>query len=233
MNKNDVQFKDVVGYEDLLYVSSDGRVFTKDRYVENVNGHVSFLKGKEKIGADNGIGYLQIKVCFENKSKSKYIHRLVAEAFLENPDNLPFVNHKDGNKKNNSVENLEWCTHKDNIAHAFSTGLLKRKHKHNIKEYNCDNCGKSFSRRENNLTKNNKRNFCTKECNLEKFKSNNRKISKKPEKEVLLDLILNNSMLQVGKMFGVSDNSVRKWCKSYDLPSNKEEIKKLKDKVNL
>lgn len=59
------------------------------------------------------------------KAKSVRIHRLIAEAFIPNPDNKPFINHKDGNKQNNSIENLEWCTNQENVKHAFDTGLNK------------------------------------------------------------------------------------------------------------
>jgi len=55
--------------------------------------------------------------------KAKKLHRLLAEAFISNPDNLPIINHIDGNKQNNELSNLEWCTYSDNIKHAYDTGL--------------------------------------------------------------------------------------------------------------
>lgn len=68
-----------------------------------------------KIGGRNGKD-----VCFK-------IHRLIAEAFIPNPENKPHINHIDGNPKNNSIDNLEWCTHSENILHAHRIGLLKNK----------------------------------------------------------------------------------------------------------
>lgn len=59
------------------------------------------------------------------KCKLKTIHRLVAENFIPNPDNKPFVNHKDGNKQNNSIDNLEWCTNGENIQHAYDNGMME------------------------------------------------------------------------------------------------------------
>lgn len=75
---------------------------------------------------DNGHGYVYVtKVFSGNKKKHYYVHRLVAATYLENSNNLPVVNHKDGNKKNNSVTNLEWCTTSYNHIHAYKTGLKK------------------------------------------------------------------------------------------------------------
>ena len=68
-------------------------------------------------------GYKRIHVSHEGKSYKFLVHRLVAAAFIPNPDNLPCVNHKDGNKQNNSVSNLEWVTYSENQKHAYETGL--------------------------------------------------------------------------------------------------------------
>lgn len=72
-------------------------------------------------------GYPGVKLLLSGGEKYVYIHRAVAEAFIPNPDNKPQVNHKDGNKQNSSVDNLEWCTAKENMHHAIITGLLKRR----------------------------------------------------------------------------------------------------------
>lgn len=71
-------------------------------------------------------GYQRISLHKNGKRNDVSIHRLVAEAFIPNPENKPEVNHKDGNKLNNNVNNLEWCTHSENILHACRTGLNNR-----------------------------------------------------------------------------------------------------------
>lgn len=88
-------FKPVHGYEGTYWVTKDGNVI-------NSNGKI--LKPY-----DNGYGYLIVDLNVNGKRQHKKIHRLVAEAFIPNPTNLPEVNHKDENKHNNSVKNLEWC----------------------------------------------------------------------------------------------------------------------------
>ena len=70
-------------------------------------------------------GYLSYHMKWHGKTYPRRIHRLVAEAFIPNPDNLPEVNHKDGNKHNNNVDNLEWITKSDNMKHGFKNGIIK------------------------------------------------------------------------------------------------------------
>ena len=74
----------------------------------------------------NKNGYMQVNIYNDSKSKTLLIHRLVASAFIPNPSKLPEVNHKDGNKLNNNVSNLEWCTRSQNIKHGIDTGLIKK-----------------------------------------------------------------------------------------------------------
>jgi len=77
----------------------------------------------EKAMTNHNSGYLSTGFCNKYKKETILVHRLVAIHFIPNPDNKRCVNHKDGNKKNNCIENLEWCTHKENNDHAFRNGL--------------------------------------------------------------------------------------------------------------
>lgn len=99
-------------------VSNHGRVRTNTHYVNHVQGK-RIVRERIRPLQNHNQGYLSVGF----SSKTKLVHRLVAEAFLPNPNNLEFVNHKDGNKHNNHVSNLEWCTRQHNENHAFSTGL--------------------------------------------------------------------------------------------------------------
>ena len=104
-------FKDIPGYEGKYQVSNLGQVLSL-----NYHGH----KGKNQImcGGIGEKGYHLITLCKNGKQKTHKIHRLVAELFLDNPNNLPEVNHKDENTANNRVDNLEWCLGKDNVRYS-------------------------------------------------------------------------------------------------------------------
>lgn len=117
-------WKPVPGYEGSYEVSNLGRVRSVSRYTPTWSGKV-FKKGTIKKQKEDKDGYFKVWLSKNSKKKPFFVHRLVATAFLDNPDNLPVVNHKDGNKKNNTVENLEWCTLSENTKHAFKIGLIK------------------------------------------------------------------------------------------------------------
>lgn len=101
---------------------------TNERYEVSNMGKVRTLRRrpKELTLTKQPKGYLYAMVQLSNgKKKNCRVHRLVAKAFIPNPDNLPEINHKDGNKLNNNVSNLEWSTRSHNVKHSFDTGLKK------------------------------------------------------------------------------------------------------------
>ena len=109
---------------EFYQVSSYGQVKSKDKYVKSTFGGMYFKKGRLLKLNTNNNGYLQVQLCHNGVSKVERVHRLVAKAFIPNPNNLPKVNHKDGNKQNNTVANLEWCTQFENIIHAKENGWM-------------------------------------------------------------------------------------------------------------
>ena len=108
-------WKDIKDYEGLYQGSNLGRARSLDRWVKSINGSVRFCKGRILKPCTTKDGYLLVNLCKNGKIKSFLVHRLVAEVFIDNPDNLPQVNHKDENKLNNNAENLEWCSSSYNI----------------------------------------------------------------------------------------------------------------------
>ena len=119
------EWRAVVGWEGFYEVSSWGRVRNLDRRVPSKNGGFRTVRGGLRtLGIDRG-GYARAALQVGDRANKMLIHRLVALAFIPNPDNLPQVNHIDGNKLNASVDNLEWCTSKHNVQHSWSTGLSK------------------------------------------------------------------------------------------------------------
>ena len=261
---------DDVDYGDKYLVSNLGRIKNvKTGYVRNLS-----VYGKSK--------YYQFTFKVDGKIKTFKVHRAVAFAFIPNPYNLPEVNHKDGNKINNNVENLEWVTTKENQIHAVINNLSKSGelaektkltqeqvdyiktncipgdkdfgcaalgrifnispttvskiiHNHSWKTYTndykqvfhvvdinrkilvektCLCCGISFT------TINTNQKFCSLKCS----KENEKNKSKIPKREFLESLIYEKSFVQIGKMFKVSDNTIRNWCKLYDLPYRRKDI---------
>lgn len=114
-----VKWSDITGYEGLYEVSTDGRV----RTIQHVtNGH-TFPSRDLTVSVYKSQRYARVRLYKDGKSKDILVHRIVAETFIPNPDNKPQVNHINGNKFDNSVGNLEWCTASENQKHAFKTGL--------------------------------------------------------------------------------------------------------------
>ena len=116
---------DIKGYEGLYQVSNLGRVKSLSKYAGNSLRKEKILKNyKDKDG------YVKVILCKNNKTRFLSIHRLIAEAFIPNPDNLPQINHKDECKSNNSIDNLEWCSCKYNINYGNRTkkAIITRKH---------------------------------------------------------------------------------------------------------
>lgn len=106
-------WKDIPGYEGLYQVSNLGRIKSMKRYTKIPNA-IRIEKEKIlKLGKRNG--YYVINLCKKNKRKSYQVHRLVAQAFIQNPKNKPYINHIDYDPTNNKVKNLEWCTQKENV----------------------------------------------------------------------------------------------------------------------
>lgn len=154
------QYKDFTNY----FIYSDGRIFSKKNNI--------FLKP-----IDNGNGYKCITLCNNGKYYRQYIHRIVAETFIENHLNKLKVNHKNGIKSDNRVENLEWVTDSENMQHASKNGLLNiyirygeknPNYKHGMKaifniEKICPVCNKTF------ITKTKRSVCCSRSCNCNYF----------------------------------------------------------------
>ncbi|CDQ22597.1 NUMOD4 domain-containing protein [Halobacillus karajensis] len=120
-----MEWRDVVGYEGIYEVSDEGGVRThKNKTTYSVRHGVRNWRQRvlaQKISAD---GCHRVNLWKDRKEKTWLVHRLVALAFIEKVEGKDYVNHIDGDHYNNSVSNLEWCTHKENSNHAFDTGLM-------------------------------------------------------------------------------------------------------------
>ena len=122
-------WKDVVGYEGIYQVSNCGRVKSLAR---NYRHNERVLKLNIKTN-----GYLQAHLCRDGKTKWFHVHRLVADAFIPKIDGCTIINHKDNDRQNNNVENLEWTTQKDNIQHAMKQGRMKWQKRDKMRLLSC------------------------------------------------------------------------------------------------
>ncbi len=109
--------EDYVSFEDFVPIKNF------EEYLINRDGKIYSTKSKKFLTPRDRNGYLAITLCKNNKRYDFSIHRLIALTFIPNPENKPYINHIDGNKHNNSLENLEWCTGSENVQHAYDTGL--------------------------------------------------------------------------------------------------------------
>ena len=120
-NMNWVKIK---GYEDFYEISLNGKIRSKDRTMTDKIGRTRSWEGKILNPDIAPNGYYRVTFSINRKRKQFYVHRLIAEHFIPNPKNLPQVNHIDGNKLNNSLDNLEWVTVQENVVHAYKNGLI-------------------------------------------------------------------------------------------------------------
>jgi hypothetical protein len=124
LNTNDIIWKAIKGFEGQYEVSNTGLIKSLERQVRNTQS--SFRTVKEKVLTQfpsTTVDYLYIPLSQNRVSKKYTVHRIVAEAFCNNPENKPHVNHLDGNKLNNNAYNLEWVTISENHQHAWKTGI--------------------------------------------------------------------------------------------------------------
>lgn len=159
-NENEI-WKDVVGFEGLYQVSNFGNVRSVTRFITRSDGKTYLKKRKQLKSFVTNKGYEYVMLNdFNSKQHLKTVHRLVAQAFVDNPDNLPIVNHKDENKLNNAATNLEWCTQSYNMTYnqvnRRVSSKLKGRQAHNAVRVIDESTGVIYSSKQQ----------CAKQCKL-------------------------------------------------------------------
>ena len=112
------EWRYIEGYEGLYQVSNEGRIKSLNREIVYKDGRKKILPEKILHNFLSDLGYYHVMLSKNGIPKRYKVHRLVAKAFIPNPNDLPIINHKDENPKNNTVENLEWCTQDYNIHYG-------------------------------------------------------------------------------------------------------------------
>lgn len=149
----------VVGYEDKYVVDQFGRVYGVDRTTtvfDNGRIYEKPIAGKQLKQSLHTKGYKTVSLTKDGKAKTMFVHRIVAEAFIPNTDNLPMVNHKDEDKTNNFVENLEWCTASynrtyGNAVEKHAKKIRGRKHTTEHKKKISDGVKRSYGERKGQI----------------------------------------------------------------------------------
>lgn len=132
------EWRDIEGYEGLYKISSLGKIKSLERKIACKNCTERIIKEKI-IKQSHGIKnktYLRASLSKNGSKKTYLVHRLVADAFILNPESKLEINHKDCNKLNNNINNLEWCTHKENVNHAWESGLMEKTRTLGLKNLN-------------------------------------------------------------------------------------------------
>lgn len=141
---NEEIWKAIPNYEGSFEVSNYGNFRSLDRFVPSRWGGVRKYPGKPLLVEEMQDGYKRIVLMKDGNKKRFMCHRLVAQVFIENPHNKPYINHIDGNRGNNCVENLEWCTKSENEQHAVNVLGKTMKGKTKSKPVRCIELEKDF-----------------------------------------------------------------------------------------
>lgn len=131
-------WKDIKGYEGMYQVSNLGRVKSLERYRKNNGGSETLMPEKILKQGKLKRGYCRVELCKDAIRKPYLVHRLVAETFIDNPNNLPEINHKDECKENNIVDNLEWCDSKYNNNYGTHNQKVSVAKGRKVKAYDFD-----------------------------------------------------------------------------------------------
>jgi hypothetical protein len=240
-----MELRPVVGYEGYYEISDTGYLFSCERSMEYSQASciVRRIKPSKQLAERKSRnGYIRNALHKDGTSENKYRHILVMESFIGSKPSGCEVNHKDGDKANNSLANLEYLTHRENLLHRYLPKDLT------IAEYysGCLSLAKTNTlaevARKLNISKSSIRYTLNlldfdwssrllperpkKQPKIKKGKVSLRRVER-PSKEDLYLLLLNNNFSIVGRMFGVSCNAIRKWCISYGIPSKSSVYKKL------
>jgi hypothetical protein len=117
-------WKDIPGYEGLYQVSNLGRVKSLPKWTKTKGGALQLRKEKYLNSYISSTGYYRVHLSKDGISKQKTIHTIMSICFIPNTENKPCINHKNGIKTDNSIENLEWVTIRENTIHAYENGLI-------------------------------------------------------------------------------------------------------------